>query len=74
MQRAVFLAVFGLLLVGAEGAVRPTPGACAYCPTYTCYSSRMCGRNCFCMKRGGEQGGDCYSVDALPPEGALKLR
>lgn len=45
----------------------PPPAKCAVCFTGTCYNSAMCFRGCFCMKRGMDLEGSCFSSGYAPP-------
>lgn len=55
------LIVATILAIGA--GVYATRAECAFCPSFTCYSSAQCGQGCLCLKRGFETGGSCFSAD-----------
>lgn len=63
MKRLLVTVCIGALLGWLLVVAAPAPAGCSFCASFTCYSSSMCGRGCVCLKRGGEMGGSCYSVD-----------
>jgi len=39
------------------------PADCAFCATYPCFQSNVCGTNCVCLKQGMDLQGQCYSAN-----------
>lgn len=40
-----------------------TRGECAWCASFPCFNSSVCGSGCVCLKVGGEMQGSCVSID-----------
>jgi hypothetical protein len=58
MRLLAALALATLALVAA-----PREARCALCPTYSCYSSDVCGHGCLCLGESGPYGaGQCVLV------------
>lgn len=57
--------VAGLIGLGGWLAY-PREAACAWCPSFTCYSSSMCGHNCTCIIRPGGNSGNCWGIGQAP--------
>lgn len=66
MRRAI--AIIGLALAATvlQGGTQPAPAKCAVCFTGGCYTNAMCFRGCFCMKRGMDIEGACFSTGYAP--------
>lgn len=58
----VLSAFLGVIIIAALFGMA-TRARCAWCPSYTCYSTAGCGGDCVCLKAGSSLGGHCYSAD-----------
>ena len=65
MRRVLIAMALAAVTMVADGA-RPEKAHCAFCSNQPCFQSSMCFRGCFCMKRGGEPEGQCFSVSEAP--------
>lgn len=72
-RKILGIAAIALAATLSDGVARPTPAACAMCWSGACYNSRMCFRDCMCLKRGSDTTGQCFSASAVP-EGYSELR
>jgi hypothetical protein len=51
------------LLAAIAVIAAPQRAKCGYCPTYSCYSSDVCGHGCLCLGEEGPYGaGTCTMV------------
>lgn len=66
MRRAI--AIIGLALAATvlQGGAAPATATCRWCYEGECYNNSICGAKCFCLKRGGEVSGACFSAGAIP--------
>lgn len=67
-KRILAALAVGFALVAAQGAAPPA-AECVYCPKFRCYGSGVC-MSCTCM-RTDNSGGQCVSLEALPPGAEL---
>ena len=52
------------LALGAPLLLAPAqPARCAFCIQDDCMTSSECGHGCFCLKKGIDIRGECYSSD-----------
>lgn len=60
----IFSTVAVGMVLGGYALLRPTTAECAFCNTFTCYSSSMCGGSeCVCVKSGMNMQGSCASFN-----------
>lgn len=65
MRKLMIVCLLAIGFLGSE-AVTPPKAKCAYCTfSGVCYDSAICGGGCFCMKRGLDLSGYCYSIGAM---------
>lgn len=60
LQITLSVLIIGLGILAIS--VKAKPAHCAWCPSFTCYDSAMCGQGCACMIPGGQTGGQCVSL------------
>jgi hypothetical protein len=59
----ILVFTFVLVLVMAAITLASKAGYCAWCPSYTCVNSNMCGDGCVCLIPSGSMSGNCYGMD-----------
>lgn len=62
------IAIAALGLAAITWTALPSTAECAWCYSGPCYNHSICGSGCFCLKRGLEIDGICYSLDYADPK------